>query len=217
MKAEKYHVVLIGDAILDNEKHIKDGGGKPIIEYFSKLLPKGSKATLLANSDAKTEDIINQIQSIPEDATFLVFCVGANTIYRTLTSLTEENDTVGDVIANFQQQLDVFREEYVKLMSFLLVKQIPIIICQVPITGFQPPFFENNLQEAVIRFNDVIRDSVNRYTVRKKVKFFKSNITCTELSDFAGAINLKEIGGFKISAELFRHIANYGDFHGALF
>jgi len=64
------HIALLGDSIFDNAAYVE--GGPAVIDHLKTLLPKGCKATLLAEDGDVVAGIKYQLEKIPVDATHLV-------------------------------------------------------------------------------------------------------------------------------------------------
>lgn len=74
--SELSHVVLLGDAILDNGAYTL--GGPVVISQVRELLPFGWRASLLAVDGSTTDDVPKQLTRLPADATHLALSVGGN-------------------------------------------------------------------------------------------------------------------------------------------
>ncbi len=68
------HIILLGDSIFDNARYVP--GGPSVIEHLRRILPKEYRATLLAQDDTITSDVIRQVEQVPDDATHLVVSAG---------------------------------------------------------------------------------------------------------------------------------------------
>src|SRR5687768_10561014 len=53
-----YHIVLVGDSILDNNAYV--ASGQAVIDHLREMLPAGWKATLLAVDGSTISDIHSQ-------------------------------------------------------------------------------------------------------------------------------------------------------------
>jgi hypothetical protein len=70
------HLVLLGDSILDNGAYLN--GGPAVIAHVQRRLPDGWRASLSAEDHAMTDDIPQQLETLPPEATHLLLSVGGN-------------------------------------------------------------------------------------------------------------------------------------------
>jgi hypothetical protein len=70
------HLVLLADSIFDNAAYTS--GGPDVVSQTREALPIGWTASLLAIDGSTTDDVAEQVDRIPTDATHLVLSVGGN-------------------------------------------------------------------------------------------------------------------------------------------
>src|SRR5258706_13359127 len=70
------HLVLLGDSIFDNG--VYTGGGPDVVSQVREFLPSAWAASLLAIDGSTTDNIADQMERLPEEATHLVLSVGGN-------------------------------------------------------------------------------------------------------------------------------------------
>ena len=70
------HLVLLGDSIFDNAAYT--GGGPDVVSQTREALPTGWTASLLAIDGSTTDDVAEQVDRLPTDASHVVLSVGGN-------------------------------------------------------------------------------------------------------------------------------------------
>src|SRR5579871_1612091 len=119
------HVVLLGDSIFDNARYVPDR--PPVIEQLRQALPRGWHANLLAVDGHTTEDIANQLNELPPDATHLVVSAGGNDALGESSILNEAACTVGDAMNLFHEIRVRFQSSYRAMLQLLAAAGKPTV------------------------------------------------------------------------------------------
>jgi hypothetical protein len=145
------HVVLLGDSIFDNARYVPDR--PPVIDQLRQSLPRGWFATLLAVDGHISEDVANQLQKLPADATHLVVSAGGNDALGESSILNEPAGTVGEALSLIQKVHSGFRKSYRAMLQALFAVGKPTAVCTVydSIPGLGPAELA-----ALAGFNEVI-------------------------------------------------------------
>lgn len=123
------HVVLLGDSIFDNASYVP--GGPPLIDQLRQALPRGWVATLLAVDGHITEDVAQQLQSLPAEATHLFVSAGGNDALGESSILREAAVTVGEALAIIHDVQARFRQSYRAMLEALAAVGKPTAVCTV--------------------------------------------------------------------------------------
>lgn len=198
------HVVLLGDSIFDNAQYVPDR--PPVIDQVRQSLPRGWLATSLAVDGHMTEDIGNQLNKIPADATHLIISVGGNDALSEATILREEVSTVGDALGILHTVRVRFQKSYRTMLQALSAINKPTAVCTVydAIPGLEPAE-----QTAIAAFNEVIL----REAFLARIPVIDLRIVCDRPGDYShvSAIEPSVLGGAKI-ARVIGDIATSHDF-----
>lgn len=192
------HVVLLGDSIFDNAHYT--GGGPDVASQVRKLLPPEWGVSLLAVDGSTTENIHDQVQRLPKEATHLVLSVGGN------NALTEASrlgislfgfpdvptlkglDTLADVYDDFESQ-------YCFAVNACLLPGLPLGICTIYNGCFPDKSYQRIASLALTVFNDVIL----RVAIERSLPVIDLRLICSQLADYANPIEPSSIGGEKIA------------------
>lgn len=186
------HVVLLGDSIFDNARYVPDR--PPVIDQLRKALPHGWFASLLAVDGHITEDVINQLQKLPANASFLVVSAGGNDALGESSILNEPVCTVGDALGLLHEIRNRFRASYRAMLQALSAVRKPVAVCTVydAIPGLGPAE-----QAALASFNEVIL----REALAAAWPVIDLRLVCDRPADFShlSPIEPSMVGGAKIA------------------
>jgi len=70
------HLVLLGDSIFDNARYTS--GSPDVVSQVRGFLPSGWSASLSAIDNSTTDNVADQLQHLPKEATHLALSVGGN-------------------------------------------------------------------------------------------------------------------------------------------
>jgi hypothetical protein len=198
------HVVLLGDSIFDNARYVPDR--PPVIEQLRRCLPPGWLASLLAVDGHTTEDVADQLQRLPADATHLFVSAGGNDALGESGLLSEVACTVGEALGLLHAVRQRFRDAYRAMLRALSAVQKFTSVCTVydAIPGLGPAE-----QAALAGFNEIIL----REAFRSGLPVLDLRLTCDQPSDYShvSPIEPSVTGGAKI-ARLIAEIATTHDF-----
>lgn len=123
------HVILLGDSIFDNASYVPDRS--PVIDQLRQVLSRGWLASLLAVDGHITEDVVQQLNDLPKDATHLVVSAGGNDALQESSILSEQACTVGDALGLFDEVRRRFRRSYCAMLEALSAVGKPIALCTI--------------------------------------------------------------------------------------
>jgi hypothetical protein len=198
------HVVLLGDSIFDNARYVPDH--PPVIDQLRQSLPRGWLASLLAVDGHITEDVANQLQALPADATHLVVSAGGNDALRERSILSEAACTVGEALSLIHEVRTRFRHSYRTMLHAVSAVGKPTAVCTVydAIPGLGPAE-----QAALGGFNEVIL----REAFLAGLPVIDLRLVCDRPSDYSplSPIEPSFVGGAKIS-RVIAEVATTHDF-----
>jgi hypothetical protein len=187
------HVVLLGDSIFDNAAYTT--GGPDVITQLSQLLPDGWRASLLAVDGHRTEDVARQIARLPREATHLVLSVGGNDALSHISILDQPAVSSSQVLGLLADVRDDFEQRYRKLVTALVKRELPLVICTIYNGNFPDAHFQRLASTALCVFNDVIL----RVAFERVLGVIDLRLVCNEPADYANPIEPSERGGAKIA------------------
>lgn len=198
------HVVLLGDSIFDNARYVPDR--PPVIEQLRQALPRGWSASLLAVDGHITEDVVNQLNDLPADATCLVVSAGGNDALGESGILREAACTVGEALGLIQEVRTRFRQSYRAMLQGLAAVGKPTAVCTVydAIPGLGPAE-----QAALAGFNEIIL----REAFMAAIPVIDLRLVCDRSADYShvSPIEPSMVGGAKI-ARVIAEMATTHDF-----
>ena len=203
------HVVLLGDSIFDNARYVP--GGPSVVEHLGRALPRGWRATLLAQDGAVTADVARQVRSLPEGATHLVVSAGGNDALEQGGVLRNESPgSFRDALERLAEVHSHFRIDYGLMLRKVAGAGLPTAVCTV---YDAVPGLERGDRAGLCVFNDVIV----REAVRARLPVIDLRQVCAEPGDYSAVspIEPSAAGGFKIAAAVARAVTNHDSGPGA--
>jgi lysophospholipase L1-like esterase len=197
------HIVLLGDSIFDNAPYVDVG--EDVIHYLKHKTPSGWKATLLAIDGSVTTDIHDQVQKLPEDSTHLFLSIGGNDALRNINYLSQEAQSVSEVITGFSRLVRDFRANYVNAIKELLKEQLPITVCTIYEPSFEQADQQTIAATALTFWNDVIIQTA----VADKLPIIELRQIFTSTSDYANPIEPSATGADKLSDYILEIVQNH--------
>jgi hypothetical protein len=191
--AQMSHVVLLGDSTLDNASYT--AGGPDVISQVRQLLPPGWKATLSAVDGSTTEEISEQLESIPDDATHLILSVGGNNAILRADILEKPVVSTGEAFQLLSAVAEEFEKQYRKALFTCLGRGLPLAVCTIYHGNFDDEVFRRRAIVALTLFNDVIV----RCAAEHLLFVIDLRFVCNAAPDFANPIEPSAIGGAKIA------------------
>jgi hypothetical protein len=200
------HVVLLGDSIFDNARYVPDR--PPVIDQVRQSLPRSWTASLLAVDGHITDDIANQLEDLPSDATHLFVSAGGNDALGESTILGEAAGTVEKALGLVSEVRGRFRDSYRAMLRVLGAREKPTVVCTIydAIPGLGPAE-----QAALAGFNEVIL----REAFSARLPVIDLRLVCDRPSDYShvSSIEPSMVGGAKI-ARLIAEVATTHEFDG---
>ena len=187
------HVVLLGDSTLDNASYT--AGGPDVISQVRQLLPPGWKATLSAVDGSTTEDIPEQLESMPDDATHLILSIGGNNAILRADILEKPVASTGEAFHLLSAVAEEFEKQYRKALTTCLSRRLPLAACTIYHGNFEDEVFRRRAIVALTLFNDAIV----RCAAEHQLLVIDLRFVCNAPLDFANPIEPSAIGGAKIA------------------
>jgi hypothetical protein len=190
------HVVLLGDSIFDNRAYT--GGGPDVVTQLGALLPGGWKASLLAVDGARTEDVVRQLDRLPEDASHLVLSAGGNDALAHGDLLEGPAASAAQILGFLADAAAGFERRYRRLTDRLLERELPLTVCTIYNGNFPDPEFQRIAATALCVFNDAIL----RVAFERRLRVIDLRSVCSEPADYANPIEPSSRGGAKIAQSI---------------
>jgi hypothetical protein len=186
------HVVLLGDSIFDNARYVPDRPA--VIDQLRQALPRGWLASLLAVDGHITEDVVNQLNDVPANATHLIVSAGGNDALGESSILSEAACTVGEALGLIHEVRARFRHSYRAMLQALSAVGKPAAVCTVydAIPGLGPAE-----EAALAGFNEVIL----REAFLAGLPVIDLRLICNRPADYShvSPIEPSMVGGAKIA------------------
>jgi len=199
------HIVLLGDSIFDNR--VYTGGGPDVVSQVQELLPKGSRATLLAVDGSTAADIPAQAQQIPPDATHLVLSVGGNDAIMNSGILLKPLDSAAKTLAELADVAQAFEEKYRRAVAACRKTGLPLTICTIYNGNFPDREYQRLASTALMVFNDAIL----RVGFEFGLTVIDLRFVCSSPEDYANPIEPSSKGGAKIARCIVRSTEQGGN------
>ena len=208
----KQHIVLCGDSIIDNGSYVNQGE-LDVAGQVQEELPD-SKVTLLAVDGNVTEDIEDQMNNLPKDATHIFISIGGNDGYNRMDVFDESANTIGDAMEPLYEMRNEFEIDYNKMLKNVLSYGVPTTLCSI----YYPRFEKSD--------NDVIRnylggknnqvpikkmamvglsmynDIITKEAFQAGLPLIDLRVLCNDDKDFANHIEPSALGGKKIAVAI---------------
>jgi hypothetical protein len=191
------HIVLLGDSIFDNKTYVGING-KDVVTHLSERLPNNWQATLRAVDGSIIENISRQLVDIPTDATHLIVSVGGNNAIMNADILQMKAENSAQVLSEIADRSEAFETHYKEMLQRVLAKNLPIAICTIYFPNFPEAIFQRLAVTALSVFNDVII----RQAIINSLPIIDLRLICSEVDDYANAIEPSDKGGRKIAAKI---------------
>ncbi len=197
------HIILLGDSILDNASYVRFNSD--VINILRSMLPDGWKATLLARDGSRINDIIYQLQLLPEDASFLVLSVGGNDALSRADILSESASSVSGVLLQLADMQDEFRNNYRKMLKNILSYNLPTLICTIYYPRFPDPYLQRMAKLALSIFNDcIISEAIASHS-----RLIDLRLIFDEDKYYATPIEPSEKGGEKLAGAILEKVKEH--------
>ena len=196
------HVVLLGDSIFDNARYVPDRPA--VIDQVRLSLPNDWRATLLAVDGHIAEDVADQLEALPADATHLVVSAGGNDALGESSLLTERAGTVREAMVLVQEVRDRFRTSYRAMLRSLTTIGKAAAVCTI---YDSIPGLGSAERAALGGFNEVIL----REAFSARVPVIDLRLICDRPEDYShlSAIEPSAVGGAKIARIIAELVASH--------
>jgi hypothetical protein len=187
------HLVLLGDSILDNAAYVP--GCPAVIDQVRSGLPAGWKATLRARDGDVIDDVLRQLDRLPEGATHLVVSAGGNDVLGEIGLLQEPVPSVGEGLQLLAELRDRFDQDYRRLLESLRGRSLPTVVCTI----YNPCLPDEPLQRQAVAALGLFNDRIISRARERGLPIIDLRAVCTGIADFANAIEPSSAGGAKIA------------------
>jgi hypothetical protein len=192
------HLVLLGDSIFDNGVYMN--GGPDVVSQVRELLPSGWGASLLAVDGATTDNIADQVEHLPEEATHLVLSVGGNNALTEASRLgisffADPGTSSAVALGSLADISDDFEQRYRSVVDACLRPGLPLALCTIYNGCFPDKTYPRMASVALAVFNDVIL----RVAIEHGLPVIDLRMVCVDAKDYANPIEPSSVGGEKIA------------------
>lgn len=194
------HLVLLGDSVLDNGAYT--AGGPAVIAQVRQRLPAGWSASLSAVDGSTTEDIPNQLATLPAGATHLLLSVGGNDAILRAEIVESPVASSGEALLMLADAVQAFEAAYRHAVQACLAHRLPLVVCTVYHGNFPEPTYQRRVGVALTAFNDV----VVRAAIDNRLKVIDLRRVCNAPDDYANPIEPSSVGGTKIAEAIVRAV-----------
>jgi len=187
------HLVLLGDSIFDNAAYTS--GGPDVVSQVRRALPPRWTATLLAIDGATTEDVAEQVERLPADATHLVLSVGGNDALIQSSVLDIAASSTAQAVGFLADVAEEFEQRYRFAVDACLRPGLPLSVCTIYNGSFPDPQYQRIVSTALTVFNDAIL----RVAIGHGLSVVDLRAVCARPEDYANPIEPSSAGGEKIA------------------
>jgi hypothetical protein len=198
------HIVLLGDSIFDNGRYTL--GGPDVIAQVRSLLPAGWQASLLAVDGSMTDDVRDQVQRVPSDASHLVLSVGGNNAIMNADILRAPAESTAHALGALQDVSRKFEEKYRRSVDACRQLNLPLTICTIYNGCFPDPEYQRLISTALMVFNDAIL----RVGIEFGLTMIDLRLVCSSAEDYANPIEPSSVGGSKIAKSIVHLLSEDG-------
>ena len=191
------HIVLLGDSIFANAAYTQ--GAPDVVTHLQRLLPAGSKATLLARDGARLSELSGQLRRVPTDASHLVISIGGNDVLQSADLLNLQVRSSADALRAFASRVDAFEKAYRDGIAAAVAQGKKTVVCTV-YNGALEPERATSARMALALFNDAIL----RTAFDLRLDAIELRSICIEATDYVLAIEPSAQGGRKIAEAIAR-------------
>lgn len=190
------HIVLVGDSIFDNARYTE--GGPDVIAQVRQLIPAGWQASLLAVDGSTTENVLEQLDNLPTDASHLVLSVGGNDAIMNADILRMPAQSTAHALAALHDVSQKFDGNYRRAVAACIKLGLPLTICTIYNGRFPDLEYQRLISTALMVFNDVIL----RVGIEYGLTIIDLRLVCSLPEDYANPIEPSSIGGAKIAGTI---------------
>jgi hypothetical protein len=197
------HIILLGDSVFDNLQYVQPE--PDVLAHLREIIPGGWKASLRAVDGAVTNDVVEQLADMPDDASHLVLSVGGNDLLGIAEELLRTPVSVSsEVFVILARVVGIFESMYRRLVEACLSRKLPLVVCTIYNGNFADQEFQVMARVAVAAFNDAIL----RLALEKGLVAIDLRLVCSLAEDYANPIEPSAIGGQKIARAIWRTVCS---------
>jgi hypothetical protein len=187
------HIVLLGDSIFDNAPYVN--GGPDVIAHLRRMIPPGTKATLLARDGDMTRNVTEQLRHLPSDATHLIVSVGGNDALAEARILSDRVRSIAKALLMLSSVREEFATGNRDMLDAVMRRQRPTAICSI-----YDGFVNDEVQQRVnVTALSIFNDCITREASRRALPLIDLRVICNEPQDYANPIEPTVHGGAKIA------------------
>ncbi|CAN7753675.1 SGNH/GDSL hydrolase family protein [Variovorax sp. LjRoot84] len=195
-------IVLAGDSVFDNSSYT--AGQPDVISHLRNLAPPDWRLTLAAIDGATTNDIQDQLATVPESASHLVLSVGGNDAMLKVQILDASVSSMTDALRLLSDTIEEFDFHYRKAIDACMRLEIPLTVCTIYHGYFPDRDFQKRAIVALTLFNDVILKCAKR----NRLELIDLRDVCNSSDDFVRQIEPSASGGGKIAHSIFQSLTS---------
>ena len=216
------HIILAGDSVFDNRSYVKEVESD-VRDQLADLLADGDKATLIAEDGAICEDLPQQLDKIPKDATHLFISIGGNDALMHIDSFADAVSNIGEAFDSFNERMEDFEKDYVKMLTNVTKHRLKTTLCTI-----YNPCFEHNdmarltymlppnpnikkLQERSVTALPIFNNVIFQEAFNFGLPLMDLRLIFNDKADYANPIEPSAIGGMKM-AKIIKNISDSHDF-----
>jgi hypothetical protein len=203
------HLVLLGDSIFDNAAYTS--GGPDVVSQVREVLPTGWTASLLAIDGATTDDVAEQVDRLPTDATHLVLSVGGNNALMQASVLDIPASSTAQAVGFLADIASEFEKSYRAAVETCVRPGLPLTVCTIYNGCFPDLQYQRIVSTALTVFNDTIF----RVAIEHGLPVIDLRAVCANPEDYANAIEPSSVGGEKIARVMAALVTGSNSYHAA--
>ena len=216
------HIILAGDSVFDNRTYV-EVGEPDVRDQLADLLDDENKATLIAVDGDINKNVSKQLDNIPNDATHLFISIGGNDALMHIDSFTDSVSTIGDALDSFNEKIQEFEKEYIKMLTNTIKYGLKTTLCTI----YNPYFDHDNMDRikymfpSNTNFKKLQRRSTTALPLFNNIIFqeaFNFGLPLMDLrlifndkADYSNPIEPSVVGGIKM-ARIIKEISYNHDF-----
>ena len=187
------HVALVGDSVFDNLVYVEPG--IDVQQQLREALPSPSKVTLCAIDGSITDDVLEQLDELPEGVSHIVVSVGGNDGLQNMPILSEQVSTVAEGLSLLSEVVTKFQSAYRQMLEELAATTIPATVCTI----YQPRFDEPAIQRVALMALSLFNDVIVSEAIRMSIPVLDLRQIFSEPGDYANSIEPSVHGGAKMA------------------
>ena len=197
------HIVLLGDSLFDNIAYVD--GGLDVVGHLKKQIPAYWKASLRAVDGSLVENVPEQAQDLPEDASHLIISTGGNNALMNIDILERRANSSTEVLNDLANRASTFEYHYRRMLEYILSLNKRTAVCTVYYPNYDGELVQKISATALTIFNDVII----KYAFLAKIPLIDLRLVCNERADYANEIEPSDAGGKKIAGTVLKLVREH--------